>query len=128
MNCTIRKLLITIAAIITILSCGKQMAKEPISNDPSIPAMVSNVKVENRSGKAKLMYTVPYDQALLYVQAEYTITSGEPATRKASYYEDSLILDGFADTLEHEVNLYSISRSGVKSDPVLVKVKPLEAS
>jgi hypothetical protein len=128
MNYIIKKLLITITAIITIMACGKQMAKEPISDDPTIPAMVSNVKVENRSGKAKLMYTVPYDQTLLYVQAEYTLTSGEPATKKASYYEDSLILDGFADTLEHEISLYSVSRSGIKSDPVIVKVKPLEAS
>jgi hypothetical protein len=101
------------------------MGKEPISNDSTIPVAVSNVKVENRSGKAKLTYTVPYDPALLYVQAEYMLKSGAAATKKASYYEDSLILDGFADTVEHEVKLFSVSRSGVKSDPVVVKVKPL---
>lgn len=128
MNCTIKELVVIIIAIITIGSCGKQMGKEPLSNDSTIPAMVSNVKVENRSGKAKLTYSVPYDQTLLYVQAEYTLKSGEMATKKASYYEDSLILDGFADTLEHEVSLYSVSRSGVKSDPVVIKVRPLEAS
>jgi hypothetical protein len=128
MNCIIKKLVITIIAIITITSCGKQMGREPLNNDSSMPAIVSNVKVENRSGKAKLMYTVPFDKNLLYVQAEYKLSSGEAASRKASYYEDSLIVDGFSDTLEHEVSLYSISRSGVKSDPVIVKVRPLEAS
>lgn len=128
MNCTIKKLLVTTTAIIIISSCGKQMGKEPLSNDSGIPTAVSNVKVENRSGNAKLTYTVPYDPALLYVQAEYMLKSGGAATKKASYYEDSLILDGFADTLEHEVKLFSVSRSGVKSDPVVVKVKPLEAS
>lgn len=127
MNC-IKKLVNTITAILIISACGKQMGREPINNDSTVPAAVSNVKVENRSGKAKLTYTVPYDKALLYVQAEYKLSSGEIATRKASYYEDSLILDGFADTLEHEVTLYSISRSNVKSDPILIKVKPLEAS
>ncbi|HEY8895877.1 MAG TPA: DUF5000 domain-containing lipoprotein [Niastella sp.] len=128
MNGTIKKLTITITAIIIIYACGKQMGREPLDSDPSVPAAVSNVKVENRSGKAKLTYTVPYDKALLYVQAEYKLSNGEAATRKASYYEDSLILDGFSDTLEHEVSLYSISRGGIKSEPVLVKVKPLEAS
>src|ERR1044072_8076731 len=128
MNCTIKKLIITVTAIIIINACGKQMGREPLNNDPSVPTAVSNVKVENRSGKVKITYTVPYDPALLYVQAEYKLSSGEMATRKASYYEDSLVLDGFADTLEHEVSLYSISRSSVKSEPVLVKVKPLEAS
>lgn len=128
MNCITKKLAITIIAIVIINACGKQMGREPLDNDSTVPTAVTNVKVENRSGKAKLTYTVPYDPALLYVQAEYKLTSGEAVSRKASYYEDSLILDGFADTLEHEVNVYSISRSGVKSDPVLVKVKPLEAS
>jgi hypothetical protein len=127
MSCTIKKLVNTITAILITTACGKQMGREPVSNDPAVPSLVSDVKVENRSGKAKLTYTVPYDKALLYVQAEYTLLSGEVVTRKASYYEDSLILDGFADTLEHEVNVYSISRSGVRSEPLLVKVKPLEA-
>lgn len=127
MNC-IKKLVNTITTILIMSACGKQMGREPINNDSTVPAAVSNVKVENRSGKAKLTYSVPYDKALLYVQAEYKLSSGETATRKASYYEDSLILDGFSDTLEHEVTLYSISRSSVKSDPVLIKVKPLEAS
>ncbi|HUP13188.1 MAG TPA: DUF4959 domain-containing protein, partial [Niastella sp.] len=128
MNVTIKKLVNTITIILITGACGKQMGREPINNDPAVPAIVGNVKVENRSGKAKLTYSVPYDPALLYVQAEYTLSSGDVATRKASYYEDSLILDGFADTLEHEVSLYSISRSNVRSEPVLVKVKPLEAS
>lgn len=116
-----------VTAIITIAACGKQMGNQPLSGDSTVPEMVSDVKVENRAGKAKITYSVPFDEALLYVQAEYVPGSGEPATKKASYYEDSLIVDGFADTLEHEVSLYSVSRSGVKSDPVIVKIKPLEA-
>ncbi len=108
-------------------SCVKESGNGPLNNDATVPAVVSNVQVENRAGGAKITYDVPGDKNLLYVQAEFVLTNGKTSETKASYYEDSLVLNGFADTLEHEVKLYSVSRSGVKSAPVLAKIKPLEA-
>lgn len=107
--------------------CGKKIENEPLCDDPTAPALVTNVRVENRDGLAKIMYTVPEDDNLLYVQAEYVGTNGEPVETKASYYVDSIIVNGFADTAEHEVSLYSVSKCGAKSEPVLVTVKPKEA-
>lgn len=127
MNRIISHLFVAVTAIILLVSCGKEVENEPANTDKTVPAVISNVQVENRPGKAKITYTLPADKNLLYVKAQFTPTSGKPSESKASYYIDSLIVDGFADTLEHEVKLYSVSRSGVQSEPVIVKVKPLEA-
>jgi hypothetical protein len=127
MNRTV-KYLTGVAAYLTLLSsCGKELENAPLCDDSTAPALVSNVQVENRAGNAKIKYTVPHDKNLLYVQAEYIGTNGKPAETKSSYYEDSLVVTGFADTLEHEVKLYSVSRCGAKSAPVVTKIKPLEA-
>ncbi|WP_210488114.1 DUF4959 domain-containing protein [Rufibacter aurantiacus] len=117
-----------IFGIMAVVSCEEDLQfREPIGGDSSVPSMVSNVTVENLAGKAKLTYTIPKDQNLLYVKAVYTIATGKTLEAQTSYYNNSLIVDGFADTNEHEVQLYTVSRSNVKSNPVTVKVKPLEA-
>jgi hypothetical protein len=127
MNRIIDRISIVATAIVLLASCGKEVKNEPVNTDKTAPAEVTNVQVENRPGKAKITYTVPADKNLLYVKAEFIPTYGKPSESKASYYVDSLITDGFADTLEHEVKLYSVSRSGVQSQPVIVKIKPLES-
>jgi hypothetical protein len=127
MNRIINRSLIAVTTMLLLASCGKKVENEPVNTDKTAPAGVTNVQVENRPGKAKITYAVPADKNLLYVKAEFITTSGKTSESKASYYVDSLIVDGFADTLEHEVKLYSISRSGVQSQPVIVKIKPLEA-
>jgi hypothetical protein len=116
-----------VAAIMILASCGKKMGNQPLSNDPTVPPAITNVTVDNRPGNAKIAYTVPNNKNILYVLATYVPTNGKPSEVKSSYYEDSLIVDGYADELEHEVKLYTVSRSGVKSEPVVVKIKPLEA-
>jgi hypothetical protein len=45
---------------------------------------------------------------------------------KTSYYGNSLLVEGFGDTKEHEVKVYAVNRSEIASEPVIVKVKPLE--
>lgn len=116
-----------LAAILVVAGCKKDMgAHQPTGDSEAVPAKVSNVTVTNRAGKVVLRYTVPNDPNLLYVKANYTIASG-PAEVKATYYNDSLVLEGFGDTLEHEVKVYSVSRSEVASEPIAVKVKPLES-
>ncbi len=120
---------IALAAISGTIACQKELGfKSPSGSDSSVPGTVSNVKVENLDGKAKVIYKLPADQNLLYVLGEYTLPSGVTAQAKASLYKDTLLLEGFADTLEHEVKLYSVSRNEVRSEPITVKVKPKEAA
>lgn len=110
------------------LSCKEDADfREPSVDDGSVPEVVSNVNVENLAGKAKITYKLPNDKKLLYVKAIYKLANGSDFEAKSSYYKDTLLVEGFADTEEHEVRLYSVSRSEVASEPLVVKVKPLEA-
>src|SRR5687767_2327174 len=111
MNRIINHIMIAAIAIVLLASCGKEVKNEPVNTDKTAPVEVTNVQVENRPGKAKVTYTVSGDKNLLYIKAEFTPTFGKASETKASYYIDSLIIDGFADTLEHEVKLYAVSHS-----------------
>lgn len=117
-----------IIAVLIIVSCNKKLeSHQPVSDDSSIPTQITKVTVVNSNGKATISYVVPKDTILSYVKAVYTITTGKQYETNASYYNNSLVVEGFADTLEHEVKLYSVSRSEIKSEPVIVKIKPLIA-
>ncbi|MEO6230319.1 MAG: DUF4959 domain-containing protein [Ferruginibacter sp.] len=115
--------------VLSTTSCNKDLeTHNPLKDDPTVPAQISNVSVVNKDGGSVITYTVPNDPHLLYVKAVYTRTNGDVAESKASYYSNSVVAEGFADTLEHEVKLYSVNRSEITSAPVVVKIKPLEAA
>jgi hypothetical protein len=67
------------------------------------------------------------DTKLLYVKAVYKIKSGEIIEVKSSFYNNSIVVEGFADTDEYEIKLYAVSRSEVESEPVSVTIQPLRA-
>jgi len=117
-----------ITAALAIGSCSKKLeSHQSVGDDPTVPASVTGVTVVNGNGKATITYTLPTDTILSYVKAVYMITTGAQYEVKASYYNNNLTVEGFADTLEHEVKLYSVSKSEVMSAPVTVKIKPLVA-
>lgn len=121
------KSIFTMAITFLIVSCD-QNNLEPLENNSTPPDQVENVAVENLAGKAKITYTLPSNQDLLYVKAVYTLASGRIMEVKSSYYNNSLTVEGFADTDEHEIKLYAVNRSETESIPVVVKIKPLEAA
>ncbi|AXP81478.1 hypothetical protein CJ739_2405 [Mariniflexile rhizosphaerae] len=117
-----------ITIIIAFIAVGCDENKlEPIENNTTPPGTVSNVTVENLAGKAKITYALPKDQDLLYVKAEYTLANGKRMEIKSSYYSNSLIVEGFSKAEEQTVTLYAVNRSEVSSEPVEVKVNPLES-
>ncbi len=119
-----------LALALLLLVCATWGCKRdivgPLENNTNPPGQVSNVTVENLAGKAKVTYTLPKDQDLLYIKAVYEIRTGVEREVKSSYYTNNMELDGFADTEEHEVKIYAYNRSEVASKPVSVTVKPLE--
>lgn len=126
MKPVLKLFVLLIVAVSIIVACNKKLeSHQPVSDDGTVPPPVTNVTVVNGNGNATISYAVPKDSILSYVKAVYTITTGKQYESKASYYNNSLVVDGFADTLEHEVKLYSVSRSEVMSEPVIVKIKPL---
>jgi hypothetical protein len=102
--------------------------EEPIGQQPTDkvpPGAVSDVKVENTAGGAKLTYTLPDDEDLLYVKAVY-LRNGEVCESRTSLYKDTLKIEGFGDTQSREVKILAVDRSRNESAPVSVTVEPLE--
>jgi hypothetical protein len=86
---------------------------------------VSDVKIENTAGGAKLTYTLPDDEDLLYVKAVY-LRNGEVCESRTSLYKDTLKVEGFGDIQPREVKIMAVDRSRNESTPVSVTVEPLE--
>lgn len=109
-----------------ILSACKQDELAPLENNTTPPGQVSNILITNGPGNATLTFSLPTDKDLLYIKAVYSLASGQIMEVKSSYYGNTLVLEGFGDVNEHEVKVYSVNRSEISSQPVIIKVKPLE--
>lgn len=120
--------IIFLGAIITLFllqSCNDD-ENSPINKDSKAPGQVFNVEVENMPGAALLTYSLPSDDDLLYVIAEYTNKQGKVFDFRASYYTNQIKVEGFGDTDEYTANLYAVDRSENRSAPLAVKINPLE--
>ena len=118
-------LLAPVLMLVFFASCKKGDPNvEVISDDMTKPDVVTNVSVQNFNGGAKITYKLPDSKNLLYVLAKYNINDNRTRETKASYYTDTITVDGFARAQEYEVTLYAVSRANVMSDPVTVKVNP----
>jgi hypothetical protein len=113
-----------------LLLCSLNACKETegfndvVSQDMAKPGIITGVRVDNQAGAAVLSYQLPNSGNLLYVQAEYRINSRTVRQSKASYYSDTLRVEGFEKAGDYEVTLYAVSRANVKSDPIKVNVRP----
>ncbi|TCS85827.1 uncharacterized protein DUF4959 [Anseongella ginsenosidimutans] len=111
--------------LMIVSACKKDQHKmTPLDNDGAAPAAISNVEVENLPGAARISYTLPDDEDLLYVVAECETENGIKEG-KASLFGNGLLLDGFGDTRERKVTLYAVDRGENKSEPVTVNIQPL---
>ncbi|WP_435413877.1 DUF5000 domain-containing lipoprotein [Polaribacter aestuariivivens] len=127
-NLILKRLFIVVCITTIITSCSQDdNTNEPLFVDGSVPEQVSNITVINEAGKSTVKYSLPKDKNLLYIKATYTIDNGTKMEVKSSYYKNSLILDGFAGAGEREVELVSVSRSEIESEPVKITINPEES-
>ena len=116
------------AVMMSLSSCKQDLGwRQPVGESTDTPQRLSDARVKNLNGKAEISYTLPKDPNVLYVAAKYTMTNGQPAEVKSAYYSNTLTVAGFADTRDYKVELYTVSRAGIRSEPVSVTVSPLEA-
>ena len=109
-----------------IYSCAEEnIGQTPVNSTP--PQNVTDVQVENTSGGAILTYILPDDEDLLYVKANFILNNGKKSEVRASVYTNTLELQGFGDANERTVTIVSVDRSQNESEPLEVKIKPLEA-
>lgn len=101
------------------MACSKD---DPIG-DKTKPQPVTDPVVTNLPGAAIIQYTLPDDPNLLYVRAEYE-RNGEKLDAKASFYYNYILVEGFGDTQQREIKLYTVTRAGVSSAAVSVTIEP----
>lgn len=111
--------------LVILVSCQETERSVPIPGDDTAPPQVGNIQVKNIPGGATITYALPKNGDLLYVLAEYSIHKGDVLEKKSSYYNNNITLEGFPDTSTYQVNLYTVSRGGKKSDPLPVTIHPL---
>ena len=119
-----KKMSFYLMATMFIVSCTEEDVNEPLESNSEKPGQVSDVRVENLAGKARLSYTLPNDQDLLYIKADYVLENGREMNVKSSYYNSSVLLEGFSGNSEVEIAITTVNRSEVESDPVYVTVNP----
>ncbi len=105
-------------------SCHDAEVRVPMEQSKNAPKPVTDVQVKDVPGGAVISYNLPDNKDLLYVKAEYTLATGQQRSKKSTYYDNSIKIDGFADTLEHQVTLYAVNRSEKASEPVTVSFQP----
>jgi hypothetical protein len=89
------------------------------------PGALSNVTVKNINGGAWIYYSLPSDNDLLGVRAEYAFEEGEEIRSVfSSAFNDSILIEGYVSTNEHPVTLYVIDKSRNESLPVQTTIKP----
>ena|SRR5690606_39454628 len=94
-----------IALCAVFISACSEEVNQPLVDGFGEPAQVRNIRVENLPGAAKVYYSLPSDRALSYVQAEYTNTVGERVSVNSSAFKNFLLLEGFGEEKEYEIEL-----------------------
>ncbi len=92
--------------------------------DKVAPGNVTEVKFINVPGGADISYTLPNDNDLLYVKANYILENGKPMSVRVSMYEDTLRIRGFANEAPQRVELVTGDRSKNESGPVEITITP----
>lgn len=111
-----------------LVSCQEEfIGQYPVDNVP--PQPIKNVQqIAQVSGGAILSYELPDDRDLLYVQANYTLDTGEEMVVKSSMYGTQITVDGFAEAAPRKVTLYAVDRSHNLSTPVEFTVNPAQSA
>lgn len=117
---------IGMAALLMIGSCKEENRFASHVTDDVPPGKITIVDQKPLYGGARFFYNLPADEDLLQVEAVYVGKNEKSYTFSASYFVDSLDVYGFGSTDPHEVTLYTVDRSGNRSEPVVVSVTPLE--
>lgn len=123
------KNIIYIGLILILLFSGckeEYVGQYPIDSTP--PSSVTNVVVENLSGKVKISYKIPNETDVLYVKAVYTNTVGETKEVRSSIFKDNLEISGFGRSKKQTIQLITVDRSQNESKPVPVEIEPFDSS
>jgi hypothetical protein len=110
-------------------ACSEEKRYDINSDDTTPPGAPVISKYEALNGSVRIFYTPPTDLDVISVDAQYTRKhDGKTFRYSTSYFSNSILIPGLADTLTYEVELYSVDRAGNHSPKVTYPVKPMESA
>ena len=117
-----KKLLLLTILIFAVNSCSKQD-----DGDTTPPSVLTIDSVTPTNGGGIISYTLPNDDDILYVRAEYTNSNGVDVSRASSSYNNSIEIDGLNQTTALTITLYVVDQNYNQSAPIYVELVPLES-
>ena len=117
-----KKLLFLTILIFAVSSCSKQD-----DGDTTPPSVLTVNSVTPTNGGGIISYTLPNDDDILYVRAEYTNSNGVDVSRASSSYNNSIEIDGLNQTTALTITLYVVDENYNQSAPIYVELVPLES-
>jgi hypothetical protein len=117
-----KKLLFLTILIFAVNSCSKQD-----DGDTTPPSVLTVDSVTPTNGGGIISYTLPNDDDILYVRAEYTNSNGVDVSRASSSYNNSIEIDGLNQTTALTITLYVVDENYNQSAPIYVELVPLES-
>ena len=90
------------------------------------PPSVFEYEVASIPGGGRITYRIPNDRSIAYVLAKYE-RNGKVFTERSSIYKNIIIIEGFASMDSIPVTLYTVDEEENLSEPINVKIAPLEA-
>ena len=117
-----KKLLLLTILIFAVNSCSKQD-----DGDTTPPSVLTIDSVTPTNGGGIISYTLPNDDDILYVRAEYTNSNGVDVSRASSSYNNSIEIDGLNQTTALTITLYVVDENYNQSAPLYVELVPLES-
>jgi len=117
---------ISISALLLAFGCADDNHGriDQIDRNLAAPEPVEVTKVRPTAGGAVIWVRIPDDKNIKGIVATYK-RGGVEVNSKISRYVDSLAVEGYADTEEHEIQVCSFNVNEDKSTPVTVKFNPL---
>ena len=122
MKTLIKKITFSILFVTLIFSCSKN---ENVDTTP--PGILSDISVVPTNGGGMISYSLPSDNDISYVRAEYTNSQGEDVFRVSSRYNNSIEINGLNQTTPIQVRLYVVDENENISEEVEIEFTPLES-
>ena len=90
------------------------------------PPGIEDYVITPINGGGIATYSIPDSEEVMYVMAEYE-RNGKKCVERSSVYSNTIRMEGFATTDPVTVAFYTVSRNGVRSEPVVKTFEPLTA-
>ena len=122
MKTLLKKITLSILFVTLIFSCSKN---ENVDTTP--PGILSDISVVPTNVGGIISYSLPSDNDISYVRAEYTNSQGEDVFRVSSRYNNSIEINGLNQTTPIQVRLYVVDENENVSEEVEIEFTPLES-